>query len=74
MDLKDNRWYKIKVRVTDDAITCWIDDEQVIVQKLAGHKISIRPDVTPCLPLGLCAFESAVAYRNLVMKQTDVGK
>ena len=74
MDLKDNRWYKIKVRVTDDAITCWIDDEQVINQKLAGHKISIRPDVTPCLPLGLCAFESAVTYRNIVMKQLDAGK
>ena len=74
MDLKDNRWYKIKVQVTNDAITCWIDDEQVIDQKLAGHKISIRPDVTPCLPLGLCAFESAVAYRNIVMKQLDAGK
>ena len=74
MDLKDNRWYKIRVRVTDEAITCWIDDEQVIHQEIEGHKISYRPDVTPCLPLGLCAFESSVAYRNIVLKRNIVSK
>ena len=80
MDLKDHRWYKIRLKVTDEAIVCWIDDEEVIRQELKGHEISIRPDVTACRPLGLCAFESAVAYRNIVLKQlkpaskTQVGK
>lgn len=69
MDLEDNRWYKITVRVTDEAITCWIDDEQVVNQEIEGHEISYRLDVTPCLPLGLCAFESSVAYRNIVLKR-----
>lgn len=65
MDFEDNRWYKIKVQVTDLAIQCWLDDEQVVMQELEGRKISIRGDIAASRPLGLAAFESKVAFRNI---------
>lgn len=65
MKFEDNQWYKIKVRVTDEAITGWIDDKQVFQQRLEGHKISVRGDITASRPFGLAAFESRVAYRNI---------
>lgn len=71
MAFDDNRWYAIKVRVTDESITCWIDDEKVVEQKIAGHKISVRGDVVASKPLGLCAFESKVAYRNIELAYQD---
>ena len=72
MTFEDNRWYPIKVRVTDEAITCWIDKEQVVHQLLAGHKIAVRGDIGASRPLGLAAFESKVAYRNI--KLTNLGE
>lgn len=67
MTFEDDRWYQIKIQVTEEQINCWIDKEQVVEQKLAGHKISVRGDISSCRPLGLAAFESRVAYRNIRM-------
>jgi hypothetical protein len=48
---KEKTWYKIRLRVTKTHITAWIDDQQVLEQELAEHKISIRMEVRPCVPL-----------------------
>lgn len=65
MTFEDNRWYQIKVRVTQEHISCWIDKEKVVHQKLEGHEISVRGDISASRPFGLTAFESKVAYRNI---------
>ena len=71
MTFEDNRWYKIKVQVTDDDIQCWVDEEKVVHQELAEHKISVRGDISASRPLGLSAFESKVAYRNIKLTRIE---
>jgi len=65
-NFEDDIWYAIRVRVTDESITCWIDDEQIIQQTLSGHRISTPSLAEAFRPMGLSAFESKVAYRNIV--------
>jgi hypothetical protein len=71
MAFEDNRWYPIKVRVTDEQITCWLDGEKAVEQPLKGHTISVRGDIGASRPIGLAAFESKVAYRKIRMTPID---
>ena len=66
---EDNRWYKIKLRVTDPKIEAWLDEKQFVDLELQDKKISVRPgDIELCIPLGLCSFQTRAQYRNLVWK------
>ena len=69
MSFKKNQWYKLRVRVTDKAITCWIDDKQVVQQPLKDKRISIRPEVELNKPLGFCSFETESELRNLRIRR-----
>ena len=59
------KWYKIRVRVTDDKIEAWIDDKNLVDQEIVGKKISTRSEVDLSKPLGISAFETQAALRNL---------
>jgi 3-keto-disaccharide hydrolase len=61
----ENRWYRIRVRVTAERIRCWIDDQQVIDQDLRGRRISTRPEVEPSKPLGIAAWQTKAALRGI---------
>lgn len=65
MSFENDRWYKVKVRVTTEKIQAWIDDEQVVDQDRGDHKFSVRNEVVLSRPLGLCTFETEGHYRNL---------
>lgn len=60
-----NRWYSVRVRVTKDKITCWIDDKQLVDQSIKGRKLSIRPEVEVSRPLGICSWRTTAALRNI---------
>jgi len=68
---KEKTWYKIRLRVTKTHITAWIDDQQVLEQELAEHKISIRMEVRPCVPLGISTWYTGAAIRNLRLRKLD---
>ncbi len=65
MELDDDRWYSIRVRVEADSITCLLDGEELIVQERAGREISIRPEMFMCKPLGVATYATAARLRNL---------
>ncbi len=61
----NNQWYKFRLRVDAKHITGWIDDKEVLQQERDGHQFSTRIEVYASRPLGLCAFSSKVALRDL---------
>lgn len=67
-EFKNDKWYKMRVRVTKDAIQCWIDDERVVNQELDGVKISTRIEVDSCQPLGLATYETKALIRNFEIR------
>ena len=71
IEFKNNTWYKIRLRVTKEQITVWIDDKEVIKQELEGRKISIRNEVKPCVPLGLSTWNTAAAIRNFRLRKLE---
>ncbi|MEL7497156.1 MAG: DUF1080 domain-containing protein [Planctomycetota bacterium] len=69
MTFEDDRWYKIRIRVLEQQIVVWIDDECVIDQNIKGKKISLRGDTLSCRPLGLCTFQTTSETRKLKLRK-----
>ncbi|HCQ78932.1 MAG TPA: DUF1080 domain-containing protein [Verrucomicrobiales bacterium] len=63
--LKD-QWYRIRVRVTDDHLSAWIDEQQMVNLPLEGKKISLLPgDIELSVPIGIASFQTRAQYRNI---------
>lgn len=65
-EFKSGRWYRIRVRVTPAKIEAWIDDEQLVDLETKDKKIDLRfGDIKLSLPLGIAAYQTKAALRNL---------
>jgi hypothetical protein len=65
MSFSSDRWYAIRVRVAPDRITCFLDDDQIVDQPLAGHEISVREEVAASQPLGIATYATTAELRNI---------
>ncbi len=62
----NNRWYRIRVRVTPGRIEAWLDDVQEVNLETKDHKISMRSgEIEENVPLGFATWQSAGALRTL---------
>jgi len=65
-----DRWYKVKVRVTDDKLEAWIDEDQKVDLELADRKISLLPgDIELSVPIGIASFMTRAQYRNVEFRK-----
>lgn len=64
---ESNRWYKIRVRVTEKHIQAWIDDQRMVNVATEGRKIGIRWEVEASRPLGIATWRTTGAIRNVVV-------
>ena len=70
MEFEPNRWYRIRVRVTDKKIEAWINDEQMVDLVTAGKKIALRPgDIQKSLPLGIATYMTSAAVRDIRLRR-----
>ncbi len=70
MEFVDNRWYRIRLRVTDDKIEAWIDDRQMVDLAMKGRVISLRPgDIQKSQPLGLATYMTRAAIRDVRLRR-----
>jgi hypothetical protein len=65
---KDNRWYKVRIRVTKAKIECWIDDDKLVDFETKEHKISIRMECDLCRPLGISTWCTGSSLRNIKIR------
>ncbi len=67
----NNKWYRIRLRVSKDAIDGWIDDEKQFHVNLDEVSVSIRFEVEPSRPLGFSCWNTTAALKNIVVKPLD---
>ena len=65
MAFKNDKWYPIRIRVSDAAVQAWIDGERMVNQPRKGHKFTIRIEVDACRPLGISTYATKGAVRNI---------
>jgi hypothetical protein len=73
-EFKKDKWYKIRVRVADDKIQAWIDDDQFVDVELKDKKISTRFEVDVSQPLGISAYRTKASLRNIKIRKVEPGE
>ena len=63
------KWYRVRMRVTEDKFESWLDDEKIVDIKTTGHKIDIRIEVDKSRPLGIATWQTTSAVRNIRIRK-----
>jgi hypothetical protein len=67
----NNRWYKVRVRVTTGKIQAWVDNKPFVELNTTGKKIGIRSEVQPSVPLGIATYMSTGAIRKIRLTKLE---
>lgn len=68
-DFKNGQWYKVRIRVDEKAIVCWIDDEEWVNVERGRNSFDIRIEMDPCLPLGLANFQCTSEIKSIELRK-----
>lgn len=71
ISFEKERWYHIRLIVTDESIKSWIDSVKVIDFTIGNKKLSIRPEVELSRPFGIASWTTTAAIRNIRLKRLD---
>lgn len=67
---EDDKWYSIRLRVTADNLSAWLDDKQVVDQDIKDRKVSLRSGpIESYAPLSLTTFNTSAAIKNVRLKK-----
>jgi len=71
MTFETGTWYTIRVRVTDERLQAFIDDEKMVDVELKDRKISVRWEVEASQPLGLAAWRTSANWKDLRLRKVS---
>jgi hypothetical protein len=69
LTFRQDKWYAIRLRVTDQRITAWIDDQQMLDVTRDEKKFSIWWEQEPLRPLGIATWHTKAAFRKIVLEE-----
>src|SRR6185437_10256499 len=62
MKFDTNRWYHVRVRVTETKIESWLDDKKIVDVKTEGRRIGLRfGEIEFSRPLGVATYQTTAA-------------
>ena len=78
-NFKNGQWYKVRIQVVPEKLTCWIDDKVWVEFERGLRNFDVRLEMDPTLPMGIANFQCVSEIRNiemrsLVKKSKDVKK
>ncbi len=68
---KQEKWYKIRARVTTTHIQVWIDDKQVVDQNYQNSDIDTRIEMELCKPLGFATWQTEGRLRKIEYRKIE---
>lgn len=71
---ENNKWYKVRVRVTDEKIEAWLDKHSIVEVETADKRIDVRFEIELSKPLGLSTYQSTSHIRNAKIRKLPVAQ
>jgi len=66
MSFEKDRWYAVRVRVTDKKLEAWIDKDKIIDLATAGKSLGLRSGpIEESVPLGVATYETQAELRAI---------
>ena len=70
MKFAEDRWFHIRVKVTQAKIEAWIDVEKMVDLETTGKKIHMRfGEISESEPFGVATYQTRGALRNFTLKR-----
>ena len=73
ISFENNKWYRVRLRITPDKIEALLDDEVLVNINVKGRQVDIRIEVELSQPLGIATWQTAGAVRDIVVKPVTGG-
>ena len=69
VSFETGRWYRIRLRVTENKIEAWVEQKKVVNVTTTGRKISLRfGDIELSKPLGITSWDTGTALREIKIR------
>ena len=68
-DFENGTWYRFRILVTDKALRCFVDDQEIIALDPEGRDLGTRLEVRSNQPLGFASWESGGELRHLTLRR-----
>ncbi len=68
---ENGRWYSIRLQVTTDRVTAWIDEKELVNVERQGRTFAIWWEQEPLRPLGIATWNTSGAVRNFRQQSVD---
>jgi hypothetical protein len=62
------RWYRIRLRVTEEKIEAWIDKDRVVNVPRGDRSFSVRSEVELSRPFGFASWRTTAALRQITLQ------
>jgi len=70
----NNKWYKVRLKVTPEKIETWLDGEKLIDQELKNRRVHMRfGEIELSAPFGLATFQTTTAFRKVRIRRLPSG-
>jgi len=70
-EFEQNRWYQVRMRVTEKRLRVWLDKEEIIDFERDGRPLDIRAEMEQSTPLGIAAFQCESQLRNVRYRKIE---
>jgi hypothetical protein len=72
VSFEQGRWYRLRLRITEDRIEVWIDKDKLINVVTTRKRISLRPgEIELSRPFGLASWQTTAALREIKMRRVE---
>lgn len=65
MFFDNNKWYPIRLRVTDEKVEAWINNDKLIDFTIGTYRLGLRMEMELSTPLGFATYQTKGALRNI---------
>lgn len=70
ISFETGRWYRIRLRVTENKIEAWVEQKKVANVTTTGRKLSLRfGEIELSKPLGITAWDTGAALREIKIRK-----
>jgi hypothetical protein len=72
VSFETGRWYRIRLRVTEQKIEAWIEQKKVVDLVTIGRQLEVRfGEILMSRPLGICSWETSAAFRAIKIREVS---
>jgi 3-keto-disaccharide hydrolase len=65
---ENGKWYAFRIRVTDRAVRCWIDEKPIVALDYRDHQLGTRIETRSSQPLGFATWETSGALKAIEIR------